>query len=164
MKFIRSQKSGLGGAAFLFEMSRQEMDWLVATLKLYPQLDSGYHQITHCAAPEIKAEQELLEEAMAQQRGDHKRKLDKFFATPGRFRLEGPGRYRFSLPAEQMDWMLQVLNDVRVGSWVKLGRPELESVPKPNLTGQAARAMAALEISGYFQMVLLEACKAPESA
>ena len=63
-----------------------------------------------------------------------------------------------------MDWMLQILNDVRVGCWVKLGRPELESVPKPNLTGQAARNMAALEMSGYFQMVMLEAYKAPESA
>jgi len=63
-----------------------------------------------------------------------------------------------------MEWMLQLLNDVRVGCWVKLGRPELEGVPKRHLTGQAARDMTALELSGYFQMVLLEAFKGPAAA
>ena len=97
MKFIRSQKSGDGAAAFVFQISKQEVEWLLAVLKFYPQLDSGYHQITQGAAAEIKAEQQLLEEAMAQRRAEHKRKLDKFLATPGRFRLEAPDQFRFTL-------------------------------------------------------------------
>jgi hypothetical protein len=164
MKFIRPQKGGHGVAAFVFQMNRQEMDWLLSTLKMYPLLDSSYHRITHSGAEEIQAEQELLEEAMAQQRSDYKRKLDKFIASPGRFRLEAPDQYRLNLTAEQMEWLLQVLNDIRVGCWVKLGRPELEPVRRRELGGQDARHMAALEVSGYFQMVLLQAGKAPESA
>ena len=158
---MRPQKGGHGVAAFAFQMNRQEMDWLLATLKLYPLLDSTYHHITDGPAAEIQAEQQLLEEAMAQQRADHRRKLDKFLATPGRFRLDAPDQYRFNLTAEQMEWLLQILNDVRVGCWVKLGRPELETARRRELTGLDARHMAALEASGFFQMILLQAAKSP---
>jgi hypothetical protein len=163
MKFIRSQKSGASPAAYLFQISKREVEWLLGILKFYPQLDSGYHQITQGDADEIKAEQELLEEAMAQRRCDHLGKLQKFFSTPGRFRLEAPDLFRFTLTAEQMEWLLQVLNDVRVGSWVKLGRPDLEPLPRKKLTADEARAMSALEMSGFFQMVLLGAYDGPEA-
>jgi hypothetical protein len=163
MKYLRPQKGGHGVPAFVFQLNRQEMDWLLATLRLYPMLDSSYHKITGGSAEEIRAEQQLLEDAMRQQRSEHKRKLDKFLATPGRFRLEAPDQYRFNLTAEQMEWFLQVLNDVRVGCWVKLGRPELEPARRRELTGQDARHMAALEASGFFQMVLLQAGKTPEA-
>jgi len=164
MKFIRSQKSGNGPAAFVFQISKQELEWLLGILKFYPQLDSAYHQITQGGAEEIKAEQQLLEEAMAQRRCDHMGKLEKFFATPGRFRLEAPDQFRFTLNAEQMEWLLQVLNDVRVGCWVKLGRPELEPVPPGKLTAAEARVLSALELSGFFQMVLLGAYDGPGPA
>ena len=124
----------------------------------------GLSRITQGAAEEIKAEQQLLEDAMAQRRGEHKRKLEKFFATPGRFRLEAPDQYRFTLTAEQMEWLLQILNDVRVGCWVKLGRPELEPAPPEKLTAEEARALSALEMSGFFQMVLLGAYEGPGPA
>ena len=164
MKFIRSQKSGVDAAAFVFQVSKQEVEWLLGVLKYYPQLDSGYHHITQGAAEEIKAEQQLLEEAMAQRRREHKRKLEKFFATPGRFRLEAPDQFRFSLSPEQMEWLLQILNDVRVGCWVKLGRPELEPAPPGKLNADEARTLSALELSGFFQMILLGAYDGPEPA
>jgi hypothetical protein len=162
MKFTRIQKGGQGLPVFVFQMSRQEKDWLCAILDLYPQLDAGSHRITRGAAPELIAEQQLLEEAMTQQRQDHKRQLEKFLGTPGRFHLETADQYGFALNAGQMDWMLQVLNDVRVGCWVKLGRPDLETVRQGELADDQARDMAALELSGYFQMSLLEACRRPE--
>ena len=162
MKFIRSQKRGDEASSFVFEVNKQEVEWLLGVLKFYPQLGSGYHQITQGDADEIQAEQQLLEEAMGQRRREHKRKLEKFFATPGRFRLEAPDQFRFTLTAEQMEWLLQVLNDVRVGCWVKLGRPELEPAPPGKLNAEEARTLSALELSGFFQMVLLGAYDGPE--
>ena len=132
MKFLRTQKGGHGVAAFAFQMSREELDWLLATLRLYPMLPGDYHQITISNAEELKAGQSLLEEAMAQQRADHKQKLDRFLASPGRFRVEGPDLYRFNVTGDQLEWLLQILNDVRVGCWVKLGKPELEAARRRN--------------------------------
>ena len=159
MRHIRPQKSGSGAAAFAFEITQREVEWLLAILKFYPQLDSDYHRITQGAAGEINAGQQLLEEAMAQQRREHKRKLEKFLATARPFPAEGPDRFRLTLGAGQMEWLLQVLNDVRVGCWVKLGRPDLEPMSRKKLTAEEARAVSALELAGFFQMILLGACE-----
>jgi len=164
MKFIGSQKSGDGPGALVFQLSKQEVEWLLGVLKLYPQLDSNCHRITRGAADEIQAEQQWLEDAMTQRRGEHRRKLEKFLSTPGRFRHEAPDQFRFALTGEQMEWLLQILNDVRVGCWVKIGRPELEPLRKTKLTAEEARALSALELSGFFQMILLGACDGPEAA
>ena len=75
-------KSGNGPGAFVFQISKQEVEWLLGVLKFYPQLDSTYHHITEGAAAEIKAEQKWLEEAMAQRRCEHTGKLEKFFSSP----------------------------------------------------------------------------------
>jgi hypothetical protein len=133
------------------------VEWLLAVLKYYPQVTSEYHQITQGAAEEIKGEQQLLQDAMSQRRAGHKRKLDKFLATPGRFHLEGPDLFHFSLTPDQLEWFLQVLDDVRVGSWVKLGCPDLEPSPPKKLALHEARLLEALELSGFFQTILLAA-------
>ena len=164
MKFVGSSKNGIGPASYVFQISKQEVEWLLGVLKFYPQLDSTYHHITEGAAEEIKAEQKWLEEAMGQRRAEHLGKLEKFFSSPGRFRLESPDQFRFTLTSEQMEWLLQVLNDVRVGCWVKLGRPELEPVCPKKLNVEEARMMAILELSGFFQMVLLGARDGPGPA
>ena len=92
MKYIRPQKGGHGVPAFVFQISRQEMEWLLGILKFYPHAGFRvYHQITQGAAEEIKAEQELLEDAMAQQRLDHKRKLEQFFRHAGTFSAGSAG-------------------------------------------------------------------------
>jgi hypothetical protein len=164
MKLIRSKKTGPGPAVSVYQISKHEVEWLLAVLRFYPQLNSDYHQITQGVAAEIVAGQQLLEEAMAQRRAEHKRKLDKFLAMPGRFRQEAPDQFRLTIEPEQMEWLLQVLNDVRVGCWVKLGRPELEPMFQRKLTVEESRAMSALELSGFFQMVFLGAYESSEPA
>jgi hypothetical protein len=164
MKLIRSKKTGPGPAISVYQISKHEVEWLLAVLRFYPQINSDYHQITQGVASEIVAGQQLLEEAMSQRRAEHKRKLDKFLATPGRFRQEAPDQFRLTLEPGQMEWLLQVLNDVRVGCWVKLGRPELEPMFQRKLTMEESRAMSALELSGFFQMVFLGAYENAEPA
>jgi hypothetical protein len=159
MKFLHCQPHGSGSTAFVFQISQREKDWLLATLKLYPLLEAGDHQISRNKKIAAQAEQQLLEDSMAQQRQEHRRKLDQFLAASRRFVPESRDQYRFIVTAEQCEWLLQILNDVRVGSWVKLGRPEMEHAPKLAVTPGQARYLAAIEMSGYFQMVLLDAFK-----
>ena len=51
-----------------------------------------------------------------------------------------------------MDWVLQVLNDVRVGSWVLLGSPEELAM---DLNEKTAPHFRAMEMAGYFQAQFL---------
>ena len=123
MKFIRPQKPDSAGRPFIFHISQREKVVLLATLKLYPLLDASYHQLSRNPKTTGQAEQQWLEEAMEQQRQDHKKRLGQLFNNDRRFFKEGKGDLLFTLTGEQMEWMLRVLNEIRVGSWVRLGRP-----------------------------------------
>jgi hypothetical protein len=157
MKFIRSQKPRQAGSPFVFDIGTREKAVLLETLRLYPLLDASYHQFSRRPKTIGKADQEWLEEAMDQQRLDHKKKLGQLFRDNRCFFKPGKHGFRFSLTGEEMEWMLRVLNEIRVGSWVRLGRPEMEAAHALSLTSGQARFLAAMELSGYFQAVLLEA-------
>ena len=157
MKFIRSPRPDPAGRLFVFHITRREKAALLATLKLYPLLDPGYHQLSRHSKTAANAEQEWLEEAMAQQRQDHKKRLDQFFNNEARYFRDDKDDQRFAVSREQMEWLLRVLNEIRVGSWVRLGRPEMEAARKVRLTTEQTRFLASMELSGYFQSVLLEA-------
>jgi len=155
MKLVRREQNGKNGTVFHFQIMESEKDWLLAALKLYPLLDSSHHQISKSS--DTEADQQLLEESMAEQRSDHKTKLDHFLRDAGRFAEDSPGLFRFTLSPDQAQWLLQVLNELRVGSWIKLGRPDLTLARQRPLNKQDSRHVMTMEISGYFQMALLEA-------
>jgi len=157
MKFIEAQKPESRHHSYVFQISPREKELLLATLQFFPQLDSSYHQLSRNPKTAGKAEQEWLEEAMEQLRLEHKKKLAQFFNNDHRFFKESHGEFRFALTEEQMEWLLRVLNEIRVGSWVRLGRPEMEAARKIKMTGPQAHLFSAMELSGYFQTNLLEA-------
>jgi hypothetical protein len=157
MKLIRSQRPDSAGRPFVFHISRREKVVLLATLKLYPLLNASYHQLSRDTKTTGQSEQQWLEEAMEQQRQDHKKRLGQFCNNDRRFFKDGKDDILLTLTGEQMEWLLRVLNDIRVGSWVRLDRPELEAAQKTGLTGTQARLLTAMELSGYFQAALLEA-------
>jgi hypothetical protein len=128
-------------------------------LRLYPVVQNNHHRLSKDPAKAGSAEQRLLEESMAQQRASHRRKLDQLFLAPQRFFKDAPHERRLVLTADQFEWLLQVLNDIRVGSWVKLGCPDLEKAAPVELTRANARALQSMHLSGQFQSDLLEAVK-----
>jgi hypothetical protein len=157
MKLIRSQKPDSAGRPFVFHISQREKVVLLATLKLFPLLDVSYHRLSRDPKTSGHAEQEWLKEAMEQQRQEHKKKLAQFFNNDRRFFKDGEDDLLLTLTGEQMEWLLRVLNEIRVGSWVRLGRPEMEAARKISPTSAQARLLTAMELSGYFQAALLEA-------
>jgi hypothetical protein len=157
MKLIHWQKPDSAGRPFVFHISQREKNLLLAVLKLYPLLDASYHKLSRNPKTTGKADQQWLEEAMEQQRQDHKTRLGQFFSNDRRFFKDSQGDFHLSLTGEQMEWLLRVLNEIRIGTWVRLGRPELDAARKMHLTGAQARLFTAMEMSGYFQANLLEA-------
>jgi hypothetical protein len=157
MKFVRPEKSHSTSRLFVFQISKREKAVLLSTLKMYPVLESTHHQLSRNPRSVRASAQNWLEETMAQQKREHKEKLAHFFDNDHRFFKDETGDLRFVLSGEQLDWLLRVLNEIRVGSWVRLGRPEMGAGRRLSSNYDLAQYVAAMELSGYFESALLEA-------
>ncbi len=135
---------------------------LFETLALYPLVPPASHRLTHEDDPSSAGEnQRLLEESLAEQRQENRRQVLALLNEPKRFRATKSG-FELQLVPPQIEWLLQVLNDVRVGSWLALGEPEAGE--ETAFTPQNAKFLFALQASGLFQSALLAALGISESS
>jgi hypothetical protein len=149
MKLLRATKTRL-----VFQLGRREEHLLRQVLKLYPRVPSAHHALSKSdQLPNREANQRLLDEALAEQRAECKQQVVALLADPRRLTQTEAGG-RLSLSPAEVEWVLQVLNDIRVGSWIILGAPE-ERLPELNETN--APHVWAMEMAGHFQAQLLEA-------
>ena len=95
----------------------------------------------------------MLDEALAEQRAENKKKLLAFLAKPERF-TENAAGCLLKLSPTEVEWLLQVLNDIRVGSWIILGSPE-NNIDRLDET--TAPHVWVMEMAGLFQIRMLEA-------
>jgi hypothetical protein len=159
MKFVPGPNKNSPEPVLIFRISAREEALLLSMLRLYPALDNSRHRISQDPKSAASSEQRLLEESMGQLRVAHKRKVDALFQSPHRFFKDALGERHLVMTAAQLEWLLQVLNDIRVGSWVRLGCPDLEKPPPMHLTRASTRSLQAMHICGEFQLALLEAVK-----
>ncbi len=149
MKLVKATKNRL-----VFELGQREKRSLPHLLKLYPCVPSAHHVLSKSGrVPERAASQQLLDEALSEQREQNRKQVRALLADPRRFEPTQTGA-RLSLSRAEVEWLMQVLNDVRVGSWVILGSPDQKPV---ELSSANAPHFLAMEMAGYFQMQLLEA-------
>ncbi len=149
MKLLRSASNQL-----VFQLGRREKEVFLAILQLYPLSPSSHHRLSKkTCLPDQESSQALLDEALAEQRAENKKQLQALLAEPKRFQEESHG-WKLTLTLAETEYLLQILNDVRVGSWIMLGSPE-ERLTR--VTPENARHVWAMEIAGTFQIHLLEA-------
>jgi len=152
VKFLK-----LDGDSFVFHLGRREKDLLLDVLKMYPLVPASHHRISASTdEPGTPGNQTLLEEALAEHRLENKKALDTMLQEPNRFQ-ETPSGHRLWLTAAQIEWLLQILNDVRVGSWLTLGSPDEQQGKRLRLNLQSARYLWAMELCGHFEYALLSA-------
>jgi hypothetical protein len=139
---------------WVFRLGTGEKLLLCHLLNLYPQIPPGRQPLSKSrAVPEPAASQQMLDEALAESRGENKKRVEVFLADKHRFARRKNGWW-FRLNAAEIEWLLCVLNDIRVGSWVSLGSPERLL---NDLNEETAPRYAAMELAGSFQVCLLEA-------
>jgi hypothetical protein len=155
VKFVKAD----GDNNLVFQLGRREKALLLELLKLYPVIPSAHYRISGTPSPEPDPNQQLLEESLAEHRNENARELDAMLHEPGRFQ-DTPAGYRLVLSPSSVEWLLQVLNDIRVGSWLHLGSPDEKKGKHLHLTLDNARYLWAMEMSGVFQSVLLAAREA----
>jgi hypothetical protein len=155
VRFIKTD-----GDQLVFQLGRREKDLLLDLLKLYPVVPESHHRISQGAeSPALAANQKLLEEALLEHRTEKKAELEAMLGETNRFQ-ECPSGYLFRLTPYELEWLLQVLNDVRVGSWIILGSPNEKQDKALHLDTSNARHLWAMELCGHFQYALLSAQEA----
>ncbi len=156
MKILRTIKSG-----YVFQFSQHEKHLLLETIKLYPLVPATHHRLSKGGdVPQADENQRLLDDALSEQRQENRRLVLAMLDEPKRFRKTKDG-FELKLTPAQVEWLLQVLNDVRVGSWLALGEPEQGE--EPEITQHNAKYHIALQVCGMFQSLLLTALGVNES-
>jgi len=157
VKLLRTGKNGL-----VFQLGPREQQLLLETVALYPLVPVAHHRLSQGGeGPQSNANQRLLEEALAEHRQANRRQVLAMLNEPKRFQATKSG-FELTLTHAQIEWLLQVLNDLRVGSWLALGEPEPGEAPE--VTEQNARYQLTLEVCGMFQSFLLAALGVSESS
>ena len=149
---MKSLKADRG--RFTFRVDRQEKRHLFKVLELYPLIPASHHRLSR--AGERPEDQRLLEEALAAQRLQHRNQLAQWKVARSGLCEEAPTGV-LTLKGAELEWLLQVLNDVRVGSWLALGSPDGAAEYLAALNERTARHFWAMETAGHFQMILLGA-------
>ena len=152
MKLLRRQKE-----PWLFEISPREKNLLVAVLKNFPMVVPTHHRLSKNGGVSNQAEnQRLLEESLQTQKNENRRRLAALLNNAEKFKPCEAG-FHFTLTRTEIEWLLQVLNDVRVGSWLALGSPDLELENQVALNEQTLPHLQRMELAGMFEMFFLNA-------
>jgi hypothetical protein len=142
------------GEKLVFHLVPWEKQLLLKVLEQYPCMPPAHRPLSKSAAlPELAASQQLLDEALLEHRSEARRHASALLEDPHRFERDQQG-WRLSLSVPELEWLLQILNDIRVGSWVRLGSPEQLTEA---LTQDNAPVFWTMEMAGVFQSHLLEA-------
>ena len=144
----------------VFEISRGEKQLLFEILELYPLVSATHHRLSKTTPPDPHDEdQRLLEESLAAKRRENRKNVQALLNESGRFQTAPPG-FHLKITRPEIEWLLQVLNDIRVGSWIALGSPDPESGKHAVYDEKMVPRYQAMELAGAFEMVFLDALTA----
>jgi len=152
VKLIRTKRKKM-----VFEISLPEKRLLFEVLKLYPLISATHHRLSKTARTAKHDEnQRLLEESLAAQREENRKNVRAMLVEPGRFQAVASG-CQLTLSGPEIEWLLQVLNDVRVGSWIALGSPDPEQGKMIVFNEKILPHFRMMELAGAFEAVFLDA-------
>jgi hypothetical protein len=150
MKFLRRD-----GEQFQIKLERGEKALLLHLLSLYPLVPSSYHKLTKDKhLPHRVENQQLLDDALASQRERNQNEILALIGAPERF-AEAEGASNITFNRADLEWLLQVVNDVRIGCWLALGSPGYAAKKKIPANQEAMRQAMFLEVAGGFEMFFL---------
>jgi hypothetical protein len=145
-----------GPAGYAFEFTLREKILLFKVLALYPLIPAVHHRLHRTTTAPDDDNQQLLEESLTAHREESRHKVRALLTNPDRFPARSAG-FGWTASRADMEWMLQVLNEVRVGSWLALGAPDLSSPQAIPSTPDRLRHRWAMDIAGGFEMIFLAA-------
>jgi hypothetical protein len=142
-------------------LSRQEWSLLTAVASIFPLVPSDHHRFTRETKDgAIPVDATLLREALRTHTQELKRRVREWIRPAHPPAPRGEVILRLS-PTDLEHW-LQVLNDVRVGSWIRLGCPDPKTSGAIDPSPAHQRHLFLMDFCGMVQARLLEALDEPD--
>lgn len=138
-----------------YSLRPPELQMLLIVLGSFPVLNRS-QPLSKSGDEELLAEaQKLLDEAMSEHWQTLRRELEVWLKTPERFRQAGDV-LEWRVENDRREWLLQVFNNIRVGSWMELGSPDDLDDARSRVAEDSVHHLALMEMAGMFQSALLE--------
>jgi hypothetical protein len=154
MKLVRVDQD-----RFYFELTQEEQIYLFHLLYQYPLVPAGYQSITRQReTKELAENQQLLDETLQARRLANRKQIIDMLNQGGRF-VAGPDEavVSTSFTRGEIEWLLQICNDIRIGSWLALGSPDLDDKSELRQEQGTARYFINMQIAGAFEMLFIRA-------
>ena len=104
------------GEAFLFEISKREKRLLFELLKFYPLVPPDHYEFPQSQEnPSIESAGKLLNETLVEEKRQKRAELEALLKRGDKF-IEQANQVRMELETMEIEWLLQILNEIRVGS------------------------------------------------
>jgi hypothetical protein len=152
MKLIRTDKD-----QFEFEIGPGEKVRMFQILKLYPLVPASHPKLSKGRKiPNHEENQRLLDEALRGQREENRKQAESLLNEPRRI-VKFESGYRVTFTRVEIEWLLQVFNDVRIGSWIALGSPDPHPEIQEGMSHQIISQIVTMELAAFFEMCFLHA-------
>ena len=139
----------------VIELSETEWTFFQELLHRYPLVPNEERELTRQSeGDEFDADTELLRTNLEDLTATNQKRLHEWLHNPATFTQSGD-HGNLTIQASDRDWLLQILNDLRVGSWQQLGRPDTTAINELELGAKNFRALWCMELTGLLQSFLL---------
>ncbi len=104
--------------------------------------------------PKVAEREKLLNESLFEHRRALKRQAMDLLGAKNFKKAEQD--YLFTLTSGEREILLQILNDIRVGCWVSLGKPESLDLPTATHSALEVEHHSLMNLASYFEHPLIE--------
>jgi len=152
---VRLVSSDKEAGKFTFRFEQAEREWFRHTMSLYPVQEASLNRIENDPGAN-----ELLDKALAENRKQLREEAD-ILLKAGTLEINSEFKefWDLTLSATEIELLLQILNNVRVGLWLRLGKPDPsieELLPtKPN--EEQVRSHMVMHVCAAWQGTLMAA-------
>ena len=136
-----------------YVLNPTEVELLINLIKQFPDTELGWVKISNTDEDPQAAEREkLLNESLAEHRQELEKQSLNLFV--GKFEPQGKAKL-LTLNAEEREILLQILNGIRVGCWIALGKPETTEPPTHGSSALEFARYGLMNLAGYFEHHLI---------
>lgn len=144
---------------YTFELLLEEKDLLIKILQLYPSISPSNFELSKTIKDDkLGQSKRILQDALKEHQLENKRLMHELFQNPDVLKpKKNPDYYTLELNSDQVERLLQVLNDIRIGTWRMLGCPDFEKREEIIRSADDILFLYTMDICEYFEYYILKA-------